>query len=161
LLIGSFAAGSPMTWASPPAAANEGDPASPERAVSGYERGAAAAAAPAAAALGPVPQINFDARLVGTAVVEGGLSVALLQLAGGTRIVREGDEIVAGMRLVKVWRNRIDVERAGIRQDIRQTSNGGPLIDGQAAPADVDHLWQSQGRMGRSLFYSHYRRAQN
>jgi hypothetical protein len=117
---------------------------------------------------GANPQITFNAQLIGTAVVAGGPSIAFLQLATGTRFVREGDEIIAGVRLVKVWRNRIDIEAAGVHQELRPGSNEGPPdqvspvpMRAEAAPGDVDRLWETQGRTGRSLFYSHYRRPQN
>ena len=161
LLIGLVAAGGLTAWASPPEAADEADEAS--AGTAGFNPGSVAAsvAVPASSPRTPGPRIDIDALLIGTAVVEGGPSYALLQLTTGTRFVREGDEIVAGMRLVKVWRNRIDVDRAGVRQDIRQASNQEPLQGGETVPADVDRLWETQGRMGRSLFYSHYRRSQN
>ena len=160
-LIGLFAAEGLIAWASPPDATDEVDKASAETAGSNPGGAAASVTVPASIPRTPGPRIDIDALLIGTAVVEGGPSYALLQLTTGTRFVREGDEIVAGMRLVKVWRNRIDVERAGVRQDIRQASNQEPLQGGETVPADVDRLWETQGRMGRSLFYSHYRRSQN
>ncbi len=127
---------------------------------------AGAAAAPAAS---PVPwQRNLlaemEVRLIGTAVVDGGASMAVLQLPGGPRFVREGDEISPGVRLVKVWRNRIDVERAGVVQDMRaRQGSPGPepvaaeaaLVQAGAAP---ERLWETHGRTGRSMYYSHYRR---
>ncbi|MGE5841836.1 MAG: hypothetical protein ACM335_06130 [Deltaproteobacteria bacterium] len=61
----------------------------------------------------------MDAELVGTAVVEGGSSCAVFQLAGATRLVREGQEITSGVRLVKIRLNRIEVECNGIREEIR------------------------------------------
>jgi hypothetical protein len=106
-------------------------------------------------------------RLIGTAVVDGAPSIAFVQLISGTRFVREGEEILDGVRLVKVLRNRIDVERGGRHQEIRSDSNAagigvpaGPDMVATAG-ADVDRLWETQGRTGRSLFYSHYRRSQN
>ena len=57
--------------------------------------------------------------LVGTAVVEGGPCLAMFELAGGTRFVRDGDEIVSGLRLVQVRMNRIDVERNGVHDKLR------------------------------------------
>jgi hypothetical protein len=164
-LIGLVAEGALIGWASPPEAADEVDVASPEPADSGSGGGAAPVAMPAPVPRGPNPQIGLETRLIGTAVVEGGPSIAFLQLATGTRFVREGDEIVAGIRLVKVWRNRIDVERGGSHQEIRPgPSEGLPYqarpgsISTEAAPADVDRLWETRGRTGRSLFYSHYRK---
>jgi hypothetical protein len=67
----------------------------------------------------PVQRAAVDGELVGTAVVEGGTSYAMFQTANGTRIVREGDEIAGGIRLVQVRRNRIDVERNGVKQEVR------------------------------------------
>jgi hypothetical protein len=61
----------------------------------------------------------MDAELIGTVVVEGGTSYAMFQSANGTQLVREGDEIASGMRLVQVRRNRVDVESNGIQQEIR------------------------------------------
>jgi hypothetical protein len=60
-----------------------------------------------------------DGELIGTAVVDGGTSYAMFQSANGTRLVREGDEIASGVRLVQVRRNRIDVERNGVKQEVR------------------------------------------
>jgi len=152
-LIGLVAAGGLIAWASALHAADEAGTAFPE---------------PASLPRGPNPQANFDARLIGTAVVEGGPSIAFFQLASGTRFVREGDEIVAGVRLVKVWRNRIDVERAGVHQEIRPGPVEEPRYEArsdsirtEAVRGDVDRLWETQGRTGRSLFYSHYRKPQN
>lgn len=165
ILIGLVAAGGLAAWASPPDAADEADIGPPEPAGYGTKWGAAPVAVPVPAPRGSNPQIRFDARLIGTAVVDGGPSIAFLQLTTGTRFVREGDEIVAGVRLVKVWRNRIDVERAGVHQEIRPGSTEehqyqaqSVPVRGEAAPADVDRLWETQGRTGRSLFYSHYRK---
>jgi hypothetical protein len=66
-----------------------------------------------------VQRVAIDGELVGTAVVEGGISYALFQSANGTRMVREGDEIAGGVRLVQVRKNRIDVERNGVHEEIR------------------------------------------
>ncbi|HSW49547.1 MAG TPA: hypothetical protein VLH09_05195 [Bryobacteraceae bacterium] len=163
LLIGFAAAGALTASASAPDDADDAE-VEPAAAVPGPVPGGAAAA-PA-----PVPwQRNLlaemDVRLIGTAVVDGGASMAVLQLPGGPRFVREGDEISPGVRLVKVWRNRIDVERAGVVQDMRaRQSSSGPvaaeaaLVQAGAAP---ERLWETHGRMGRSMYYSHYRQAQN
>ena len=111
--------------------------------------------------------LDFGMRLIGTAVVDGGSSVAVIQFSNGTRFVREGEEILTGMRLVKIRRDRVDVERAGVIQDMRARSGSDLVIAGNAAPvslpANVDpaQLWQSHGRLGRSMFYSHYRNSQN
>ena len=123
----------------------------------------AAAAAPEPVPWQRNPLAGLDVRLIGTAVVDGGASMAILQLPTETRFVREGDEIVPGMRLVKVWRNRIDVERAGVLQDMRarQSSNthaGAEAIQASVAP---ERLREVYGRVGRSMYYSHYRQAQN
>jgi hypothetical protein len=164
-LIGLVAAGGLIAWASPPEAADEVDMASPENAGPDSRGDTASVSVPAPLPRGPNPQVNFDARLIGTAVVEGGPSIAFLQLATGARSVREGDEIVAGVRLVKVWRNRIDVERAGVHQEIRPgpgevpADRVGPIsMPTLANQGDVDRLRETYGRIGRSLFYSHYRR---
>jgi hypothetical protein len=163
ILAGLVAAGTSAVWASPTDdAADEADTASLEPAGLGTGGSASSSTGSAPISRGPSAQVDFGAQLIGTAVVEGGPSIAFLQLATGTRFVREGDEIVAGVRLVKVWRNRIDVERAGTHLDIRPTSNPEPPSAGRmAASGDVDRLWETQGRTGRSLFYSHYRQSPN
>jgi hypothetical protein len=154
-----------MAWASPPDATHEAGIAP---AGHGPGRGAAPVAVPAPVPRPPDQQIDIGAKLIGTAVLERGPSIAVLQLATGTRYVREGDEIVSGLRLVKVRRDRIEVERAGAHQEIRQGSNAEPQYQahsgpmrGEAVQGDVDRLWETQGRTGRSLFYSHYRKPQN
>lgn len=68
----------------------------------------------AAAAAG---RVLPDGVLAGTFVVEGGTSFALLQPAGEMRLVRQGDEIVAGARLAEVRTDRIVVDVAGTRQE--------------------------------------------
>lgn len=165
ILIGLVAAGSLIAWASPPEAADEESTTSPQTTGS-YLKGEGAAAA--SVARGPNSQAISGMRLIGTAVVDGATSIAFLQLISGTRFVREGEEIVDGIRLVRVWRNRIGVERGGRHQEIRSDSNEGignhapPYPNsGEIAPDDVDRLRETQGRMGRSLFYSHYRKLQN
>jgi hypothetical protein len=65
------------------------------------------------------PGIVLDVMLVGTAVVEGGPSFAVFEGAKGSRLVREGEEIVPGVRLLQVDWNWVDVQRGGIRQEIR------------------------------------------
>jgi hypothetical protein len=118
ILLGVAAAGGWMAWAAPPDSKD------------GAEQPAAEpAAANPAAVVAPVSvpdsitravQRNAkDGELIGTAVVEGGTSYALFQSANGTRLVREGDEIASGVRLVQVRRNRIDVERNGVKQEVR------------------------------------------
>jgi hypothetical protein len=168
ILIGLVSAGGLMVWASPPDATGEVGIAPAGPAGHGPGRGAAPVAVPAPVPRPPDQQIDIGAKLIGTAVLERGPSIAVLQLATGTRYVREGDEIVSGLRLVKVSRDRIKVERAGVHQEIRQGSNAEPQYQahsgpmrGEPAQGDVDRLWETQGRTGRSLFYSHYRKPQN
>jgi hypothetical protein len=101
----------------------------------------------------PDPRNDINAKLIGTAVLERGPSIAVLQLTTGTRYVREGDEIVSGVRLVKVWRNRIDVERAGVHQEIRQGSNEGPSYQARPGSGSTREGSIQGGRLGRSLYY--------
>ena len=162
LLVGFAAAGALTASASAPDDADDSEVESAAP-VPGPIPGRDAAA-PAAS---PVPwQRNplaeMDVRLIGTAVVDGGASMAILQLPGGPRFVREGDEITPGMRLVKVWRNRIDVERAGVVQDMRarQSSSGPVAAEAALVQAGIapERLREVYGRTGRSMYYSHYRR---
>jgi hypothetical protein len=162
LLIGLAAGGTLTASASAPDDTDDAD-VEPPASAPGFNPARGAAPAPASVPLQPDMLIEFNVRLVGTAVIDGGASMAVLQLPSGTRFVREGDEIMAGMRLVKVWRNRIDVERAGVIQDMRARQGSGPPAGGEAVQARVEpeRLWESHGRMGRSMYYSHYRKAQN
>jgi len=158
LLIGLAAAGALTASAAAPGDADDADV---ESAAPAPARAAAAAPAPVTWQRNPLAELNV--RLIGTAVVDGGASMAILQLPTETRFVREGDAIVPGLRLVKVWRNRIDVERAGVLQDMRarQSSNthaGAEAIQASVAP---ERLREVYGRVGRSMYYSHYRQAHN
>jgi hypothetical protein len=166
LLIGLAAGGALTAWAS---AQDDPDDADVESAAPAPAPGPVPGRGAAAAAPAPVPwQRNplaeMDVRLIGTAVIDGGASMAILQLPTETRSVREGDEIVPGMRLVRVWRNRIDVERAGVVQDMRARQGSGPVA-GEAAVVQAsiapERLRETYGRVGRSMYYSHYRQAQN
>ncbi len=122
ILIAFVAAGGLIAWAAPPEDEND----SQETAAKPTEVNPVGTVAPVPVPTrGPIPRIAVDAELIGTAVVEGGSSVAVFQLAAGTRVVREGDEITNGVRLAQVRRNRIDVERGGIHQEIRIGSSVG------------------------------------
>ena len=166
LLIGLAAGGALTASAAAPDDSDDADveSAAPAPAPDPVPGRGAAAAAPAPVPWQRNPLAELDVRLIGTAVVDGGASMAILQLPAGTRFVREGDEITPGMRLVKVWRNRIDVERAGVLQDMRARQSSGPVSRrGEAIQANVapERLRESYGRVGRSMYYSHYRQAQN
>lgn len=82
----------------------------------------------------------LDVTLVGTAVVEGGPSFAVFEGARGSRVVREGEEIAPGVRLVQVDWNWVDVERGGIRHEIRLGSReampGGLALGSSGGMAD-------------------------
>jgi len=142
-----------MAWASPPDATDEVDIASAAPAGYGPGRGAAFVAVPAPVPRPPDQQIDIGAKLIGTAVLARGSSIAVLQLANGTRYVREGDEIVSGLRLVKVRRDRIEVERGGVHQEIRQGSNEGPSYQARPGSGSTREEYLQGGRPGRSLYY--------
>ncbi len=57
-------------------------------------------------------------KLVGTAVLEGGRSFALVQSGTEVRIVLEGDEVAQGAVLQKVLPDRIRVARGGTTEEI-------------------------------------------
>jgi hypothetical protein len=118
VMVAVAAAGGLMAWAASPDGKGgiEQTVAEPARSNSG---GVGASASVPASTPRAVQRIAMDAELVGTAVVEGGTSYAMFQTADGTRLVREGDEIAIGVRLVQVRRNRIDVERNGVHEEIR------------------------------------------
>ena len=112
-------AGGLMAWAAPPEGKDSVEQAAPEPAGSDSGGVSGSVSVPASALRTRAPQIAMDAELVGTAVVEGGTSYAMFQSASGTRLVKEGEEIVSGVRLVQIRRNRIDVERNGVHEEIR------------------------------------------
>lgn len=68
----------------------------------------------------------LDSSLAGTVVVEGGRSLALFQPGDGLVLVREGDEIAAGLRLVEVRREGVVVEQDGARRQVLLRSGGAP-----------------------------------
>ena len=125
ILVALAAAGSLMAWATPPDGKDGVEQAAPEPAASNSGGVPGSVSAPASAPRARVSRIAMDAELVGTAVVEGGTSFAVFQSASGTKFVREGDEIASGVRLVQVRRNRIDVERNGVHEEIRIGSSQG------------------------------------
>jgi hypothetical protein len=124
MLVAVAAAGGLMAWAAPPDGKDgvEQTVAEPARSNSG---GVAASATVPASTPHAVQRVAIDGELIGTAVVEGGTSFAVFQVAGKTRMVREGDEIASGLRLVQVRMNRIDVERNGVHEEIRVGSSEG------------------------------------
>jgi hypothetical protein len=144
MLAAVSAAGGLMAWASP-----QGDNAGTEQ----------AAPEPAQANLGggAVQRVAMDGELTGTVVVEGGTSYAMFQSANGTRLVREGEEIASGVRLVQVKRNRIDVERNGVREEIRLGWSEGtlqqvrlgsnPAGSGREARARLREYLRARGRL--------------
>ena len=124
MLVSVAAAGGLMAWAAPPDGGDDVEQTAAEPA--GSNSGGVAGSMPVPVSIPrAVPRIAIDAELIGTAVVEGGTSFAVFQLAGATRLVREGDEIAGGVRLVQVRRNRIDVERDGVHEEIRLGSSEG------------------------------------
>jgi hypothetical protein len=158
ILIGLVAAGGLVAWASPPDATGEVDMASAGPVEPDPGPGATTVALlPVPVPRQPDQRTGFDARLIGTAVVGRGPSIAVLQLTTGSRYVREGDEIVAGIRLVKVWRDRIDVERNGVHEEIRIGSNQGvgqqvlsgsnPAGSGSEARARLREDLKARGRL--------------
>ena len=124
-LVALTAAGGLMVWAAPPDGKDGEEQAAAEPAGSATGRAAVSGSIPSSTRRSAGSQIAMDAELVGTAVVEGGTSYAVFQSASGTRLVREGDDIVSGVRLVQIWKNRIDVERNGVHEEIRLGYSGG------------------------------------
>ena len=86
------------------------------------------------------PLTDFGAKLIGTAVVEGGVSFAVFQQGAKSVLVREGNEIVEGLRLVQVSWNLIDVERDGVRHQIRIGSGEGLKVQRPRARREVRFL---------------------
>jgi len=122
MMFAVAAAGGLMAWAAPPNSKDSANQtaAEPAGSYSGGVAGSVSASAPRA-----VQRVAIDGELIGTVVVEGGTSIAVFQSASGTKFVREGDEIASGVRLVQVRRNRIDVERNGVHEEIRIGSSQG------------------------------------
>ena len=108
-----------MAWATPPDKKDGVIQTAVEPAASNSGGVATSVSVPASTPRAVVSRNAMDAELIGTAVVEGGTSFALFQSASGTRFVREGDEIVSGVRLVQIRMNRIDIERNGVHEQIR------------------------------------------
>jgi Type II secretion system protein C len=147
ILVALGAAGGLMVWAAPPDSKDGAEQSDAEPGVSNSGRVAASLSGPASITRA-TPRISVDAELIGTAVIEGGRSYAVFQMAEGARFVREGDEIVGGVRLVQVERNRVGVESNGIQQEIRLGSSDGiqqqvrpGSIRGPVTETDVQRLW--------------------
>jgi hypothetical protein len=127
LLIGIVLAapGDRMGWASPPKAPVGASPAAPDLARPNFPGVSPSPSMPASAPRTVGPPIILDVTLVGTVVVDGGPSLAVFEGARGSRLVWEGEEIAPGMRVLKVDWDWVDVERGGIRQEIRLGSSEG------------------------------------
>jgi hypothetical protein len=118
VLVAVGVAGGLMAWAAPPDGKDGVAQAAGEPAAS--DSGGVAASVPVPASIPrAVPRNSMDGELTGTVIIEGGISYAMFQSGSRTRLVREGEEIASGVRLVQVRRNRIDVERNGVQEEIR------------------------------------------
>ena len=118
ILVALVAAGGLMAWAAPPDSRDGAEQPAAEPA--GAHPGGMVVPVSVPASIPRAVQRNsVDGELTGTVVVEGGTSYAMFQTANGARLVREGEEIASGVRLVQVKRNRIDVERNGVHEEIR------------------------------------------
>lgn len=84
------------------------------------------------------PRITMDAELIGTIVVDGGRSYAVFELKTGQKLVRMGEEIISGVRLLEVRRNQIEIARGGVSQEIGLGSGEGTLALGSTRAAGVD-----------------------
>ena len=150
-LVALSGAGGLMAWASPQDSKDgeEQTVAEPARPDSG--RVAASVSGPASTPRTRDPRITMDAELIGTVVVEGGTSYAMFQSANGTRLVREGDEIASGVRLVQVKRNRIDVERNGVREEIRLGWSEGSQQQVRSGSAHIASGLEVRARLRENL----------
>ena len=145
-----------MAWATPPDSRDVAEQPAAEPA--GANPGGVVVPVSVPASIPRAVQRNsMDGELTGTVVVEGGTSYAMFQSAKGTRLVREGDEITSGVRLVQVRRNRIDVERNGVREEIRLGWSEGtlqqvrlgsnPAGSGREARARLREYLRARGRL--------------
>ena len=156
ILIALLAAGGLMAWATPPDSRDVAEQPAAEPAAANPGGVVVPVSVPASIPRA-VQRNSMDGELTGTVVVEGGTSYAMFQSANGTRLVREGDEIASGVRLVQVKRNRIDVERNGVREEIRLGWSEGtrqqvrlgsnPAGSGREARARLREYLRARGRL--------------
>ncbi|MHB8766046.1 MAG: type II secretion system protein GspC [Deferrisomatales bacterium] len=66
----------------------------------------------------PAPLVPLNITLLGTAIVEGGTSFALVQSGAELKLVRVGGNVVPGAVLTAVKRDRIQVTRGGTAEDV-------------------------------------------
>jgi len=158
ILMALLTAGGLMVWAEPPDSKDGAKQSDAEPGVSNTGRAAASSVSGPASIPRAAPRISVDAELIGTAVIEGGRSYAVFQMAEGARFVREGDEIVGGVRLVQIERNRVGVDSNGIQQEIRLGSSDGiqqqvrpGSIRGPVTEADVQRLWDYRRQKVNSI----------
>ncbi|GAB4256778.1 type II secretion system protein GspC [Deferrisoma sp.] len=76
----------------------------------------AARATPEPAPARPLPPLNLT--LLGTVVVDGAPSFAVIQDGSEVKVVREGREVAEGATLVKVLSDRVRVRRGGAEEEI-------------------------------------------
>jgi hypothetical protein len=157
ILIALLAAGGGlMAWASPPDSKDVAEQPAAEPAAANPGGVVVPVSVPASIPRA-VQRNSMDGELIGTAVVEGGTSYAMFQSGSRTRLVREGEEIAGGVRLVQVRRNRIDVERNGVHEEIRLGSSQGvgqqvrsgsnPAGSGREARARLREDLRARGRL--------------
>lgn len=87
----------------------------------------------------PPPEPPLELRLVGTAVVAGGKSLAIVSKGSDTLVIREKEEIVPGAVLQEVRADAIDVAWRGriekfLLYETRALSSPGPAAAGRRPP---------------------------
>ncbi|MBI5018634.1 MAG: hypothetical protein HZB55_24535 [Deltaproteobacteria bacterium] len=76
----------------------------------------------------------LDHTLTGTVVVEGGPSFAIFQPGDGLILVREGEEVVRGIRLLEVQHDRVVLEEDSQRRELTLGGIPGPVAGSVTAP---------------------------
>jgi general secretion pathway protein C len=69
--------------------------------------------APSPVAPPPVPVVPLNLTLIGTVVIQGGQSLAVIELDNEVKVVRENQPVAEGATLAKVLADRIRVDRSG------------------------------------------------
>jgi hypothetical protein len=127
-------------WASASDSTDEETAGADEPAASNAVEAAAPLPTPAPPQQIPQQQAAHAGKLLGTAVVKGGVSYAVVQGANGLLLVREGMDIFHGARLLQVKRGLIVVESQGVQQEIRLGFGSESAARGEEANAPPQTL---------------------
>lgn len=87
----------------------------------------------AAAVQTKAPESSLKITIAGLRVSEGGAGAAIIDVQGdGQKLINLGEEITSGVTLSRIFTDRVEINRRGIRETVYMTKRSG-LLHGQAS----------------------------